>query len=520
MKTHTKNTSNAKRDAIVLLVVAFLIWLLALATDTYEVVHQFLNEHEEWELDELMMALLCLGISGHIYSVLRLKELLRETRAKTLAENRARWIAHHDFLTKLPNRRFLEEKAPELIQSSFGADGYIVFAVDLDGFKKVNDLIGHDGGDRLLVEISRRLTEVFPDDIIARLGGDEFLVISEDRSEEDAETVCNKLICRLAEPVQIGNIHAEVGASVGYARAPEHGRVLKDLVQCADVALYAAKNRGRNTFVAFTPDMNRQLAERAEIEAELRLALESGRITPHYQPLIDLQTGELRGFEALARWESDAHGHISPEVFIAMAEDIGLILELSDKLLRQACQDALDWPSDLTLAFNISPTMIVDRLLGLRLIKVLQETGFPPNRLEVELTESTLVRDLDFATTVIQDLRSAGIRVALDDFGTGYSSLSQLSKLSFDKIKIDRAFIESFESDEKQMKIVKTMVALGQGLGISTTAEGIEEASQLALLKELGCAYGQGFLFGRAVPASKAAELAARRKAPELRTTA
>jgi diguanylate cyclase (GGDEF)-like protein len=516
-------SSSAFKDAIALLAIAGTLWGIAVITDAYEVLHDVLLRHEHMELDEIMLAILFLGAAGYVYAMRRFLELKHETEARTAAESKAKWIAFHDFLTKLPNRRFLDEQAPEIVKSSFKDDGYIVFAIDLDGFKKVNDLIGHDGGDHLLVTVAKRLSEHFPDSIVIRLGGDEFLAISPPPQTDDLDDFCEAQIGKITEPMKINGIHAEVGASIGYARFPEHGLILKDLAQCADTALYAAKSRGRNTFLAYKPEMNERLARRAEIENMLRHAMSKGKIVPYYQPLINLETGEIRGFEALARWQTAEEEFITPDVFIPMAEDIGLIVDLSEQLLRQSCLDALKWPQDITLAFNISPTLMVDHLLGLRIIKVLAETRFPAHRLEVEITESALVRDLELASKVIEDLHTAGISVALDDFGTGYSSLSQLSKLTFDRIKIDRSFIQSFETDERQLNIVKTVIALSRGLGISTTAEGIEQTSQLDALKQIGCSYGQGFLFGQAVPAERvmslilpdtAAEFAATPKAP------
>ncbi|NVK34855.1 MAG: EAL domain-containing protein [Rhodobacteraceae bacterium] len=508
MKQVLANISTSKKDAAFFVFLSVGVCGAAIYYDAYEVFHRFLAEHEDWEIDEVMVALLYLGVSGYIYAIRRLIELKRETRDKTLAESRARWISYHDFLTKLPNRRFLEERVPDLLKSSFGHSEYMVFAIDLDGFKRVNDLIGHDGGDQLLVNVAARLTELLPETILVRLGGDEFLAVSPTIHCDQIDDFCDRVISALGDPMKISGIHTEVGASLGYARFPNDGLSLKDVIHCADAALYEAKKRGRNTYLGFTTQMSEQLSLRAEIEGQFREALGRRQIRPHYQPLIDLNTGKLRGFEALARWDSDKFGPVSPEVFVAMAEDIGLILELSEVLLREACKDALEWPSDVILAFNISPSMVIDRLLGFRIIRILSEVGLPPHRLEIEITESALIKDVDVALAVIHELRATGIRIALDDFGTGYSSLSQLSKLTFDKIKIDRSFIAALETDAKQMKIVKTMIALGRGLDISITAEGIEEPSQLAILKELGCGYGQGYLFGRAVPAGEALTLA------------
>lgn len=491
-------------DAVAVTAFAVALLILLTAVDAHENLDAYLRAHEAYQLDELLLVFLCAGIAGYGYAIRRLQELKRETKARTLAESRATWISFHDFLTKLPNRRFLDERAAAIVRDSFEKNGYAVCAIDLDGFKKVNDLIGHEGGDILLTTIADRLSSVFKDAIVIRLGGDEFLAISPCHELDQIQSLGAAAVKELAHPIEISGIHAEVGACIGYARYPEDALTLKDLAQCADVALYSAKRHGRNSVIAYQPGMSETLAQRAEVEGQLRQAIRDKSIVPYYQPLIDLNTGELRGFEALARWQTSKDSFVSPEDFIPMAEDIGLIVELSEQLLRRACRDAASWPADISLAFNISPTMMVDRLLGMRIVKVLGETGFNPRRLEIEITETALVRDIDLAAKVIGDLRLAGIKVALDDFGTGYSSLSQLSKFSFDKIKIDRSFIGALETDEKKMNIVRTMVALGRGLGIATTAEGIEDAAQLDALKDLGCRYGQGFLFGRPVPAEQA----------------
>tara|TARA_R110002124_G_scaffold144122_15_gene309066 strand:+ start:16881 stop:17738 length:858 start_codon:yes stop_codon:yes gene_type:complete len=259
----------------------------------------------------------------------------------------------------------------------------------------------------------------------------------------------------------------------------------------------------------FDPAMLEYMTGRAQMEQALRIAVRRQEIVPYYQPLLNLVDGKLIGFEALARWQRENGEFTPPDVFIALAEDAGVITELSESLLRQACTEAQNWPNDTILAFNISPTQLTDRLLGLRIVQILAETGLSPHRLEIEIIESALVRDTETAIMIVADLHNAGIRVALDDFGTGFSSLSQLGTLSFDKIKIDRSFISDSEHDVKRRKIVNAIVNLGRGLGIETTAEGIETLEQYALMKEMGCSSGQGYLFSKARPASEVQALIA-----------
>jgi len=467
-------------------------------------------------IDSLIIGALIAGCAGYAFGFRKFLDLKHEQGRRTLAESKADWITYHDFLTRLPNRRFLEEKAPDIVERTFGEAGYGVLAFDLDGFKKVNETVGPDGGDMLLIDISKRLAGFLPESIALRLGSDEFLLIAgctaSNRCEncsdpQQALKLAEDLINLLNTPFDIKGSQIAVGAGVGLSSCPEHGLRLKDVVKQAILALSVAQRQGRNSYVEFQPEINEDLARRTRIERRLRNAVANGDIVPYYQPLIDLKTGEIIGFEALARWHTPEDGFISPELFIGIAENTGLISDLSEHLLRRACKDAMDWPKQVHLAFNVSPRMLEDRYLGLKIFKILGETGLSPHRLEIEITESALVRDTDLAAAMIQDLRGAGIRVVLDDFGTGYSSLAQLSALTFDKIKIDRIFVSGLEQDEKKSKIVRTTVALASGLGISTTAEGIEQESQLDFLNQLGCSFGQGYLFGKAVPQDQALAL-------------
>jgi diguanylate cyclase (GGDEF)-like protein len=487
----------AARDGLILAILGLVVFGFSHRFNAFEVMVAFLEEHEDWQADEILLAVLTAGLMGFVYAGRRLAELKRETRRRNKAEGEATWFAYHDPLTGLANRHFLEARLKDGNWPILHIGS--VIAVDLDGFKSINDLVGHHGGDELLVTISQRMREAFPSEIIIRLGGDEFLIGTACTGDRAME-VCNHLLQVLGTPMVISGIQVDVGASVGIAPLPSNGN-FEEAMQHADLAMYAAKRRGRNSVCTYDPSLRSAMAERVEIETKLRKAISQHDIRPHYQPVIGMETGDVLGFEALARWTLKDGTSIPPMTFIEVAEEAGLITELSEQLLRQACLDATSWPSDTYLAFNLSPTQLKDRLLGLRIIKILSDTGLPAWRLEIEVTESAVVRDLDSAMTVINELRTAGIRIALDDFGTGFSSLSQLANIPFDKIKIDRSFVSSFEANEKQAKIVKSIVGLGQGLGVETTAEGIESESQYEHLKLLGCEYGQGYLFGKAMPA-------------------
>jgi predicted signal transduction protein with EAL and GGDEF domain len=273
------------------------------------------------------------------------------------------------------------------------------------------------------------------------------------------------------------------------------------LVRRADRALYRAKAAGRSSVRFFEPEMDAHVEQRTQIERDLRIAVASNSIVPHYQPLVSLNGNRIIGFEALARWQNGNLGFVPPDLFIPVAEETGLIHALGDQLFRQACLDASTWPATFVLAFNVSPVQLRDPTLGLRLLSILGQTGFSPRRLEIEITESALVENVGIAQIVIDDLRQAGVRIALHDFGTGYATLSQLLSFHLDKIKIDRSFVSLLSNSQNSQIIVRTILGLANGLGLITTAEGVEDAGQLAYLKANGCTEGQGYLFSKAVPA-------------------
>ncbi|WP_350334349.1 putative bifunctional diguanylate cyclase/phosphodiesterase [Coralliovum pocilloporae] len=486
-------------------VLAIVIWMIGAEYEAFEMLVDFMEEHESWDLDELFLAVIMLGIAGFFNAYRYHFRQRKEMERRLQAESDLDWLSRHDNLTGLPNRHYLKQFIERTDYGSMEDSNkkYGLISVDLDGFKKANDLLGHAGGDRLLKEVAERITSNKAVKMAFRLGGDEFLAIVSLTQATKFDDIAKQLHADISQPILIDGITNHIGASIGLARYPEDGDTLKDVIHNSDLAMYSAKRSGKNTIAFFETPMLALSIERSRLEQDLLAAMANDEIRPHYQPLIDLKTGKLRGFEALARWNRDGHGFVPPEKFISVAEDIGVITELSDKLLLQACRDAKTWPDDLTLSFNLSPVQLSDRLVGLRVISILGEAEFPPHRLEVEITESSLVQDMDTASFILKALHNAGVRIALDDFGTGYSNLSQLSQLNFDRIKIDRSFINNFETDEKQMRIVKTILSLGEGLGLHTTAEGIEEMEQLSILKDLGCQYGQGYHLGKPVDAEE-----------------
>jgi diguanylate cyclase (GGDEF)-like protein len=433
----------------------------------------------------------------------RIADQEREIRRRTAAELRAHELAHTDALTGLANRRQFEDALKEAVASPPGAQSvHAVFTLDLNGFKKINDVYGHPAGDDVLVAVAQRFSGAMRNgDLLARLGGDEFSVIARHMSGAEAATsLAIRILKGLESPIVVGSIRHRIGAGLGVALIPRDGTDANEVMRKADIALYRAKATKDSTFRFFEEEMDRRSREREFLERELAAAIDARAINPWYQPIVDLKTQQVTAFEALARWKHPSLGDVPPDRFIPIAEDCGLIRPLSDHLLRRACTDALRWPPAVTLSFNISPAQLQEKTLGLRILAILGETGLPPQRLEIEITESAIVRDLEAAKTVLSSLRDAGVRIALDDFGTGYSSLYHLRNFKFDVIKIDRSFVESMDSEAESAAIVRALTGLGHGLGLVITAEGIEQSDQREALIKQGCQQGQGFLFSRAVP--------------------
>lgn len=435
-------------------------------------------------------------------------------RAAEDAQERASALARHDTLTGLPNRRvFSEEIEKAMGRVNRGLASYAVLMIDLDHFKPVNDLHGHATGDLVLREVANRLKEVCrKNDVVARLGGDEFAIVSEVKAKEESPAnaalhLANRVIAAVGEPIRVTGLSLKVGASVGISLCPADGVDGETLLHAADIAMYRAKREAQGTYRFFEQSMDTDLRERAELETDLRRAVAEGQIQPYYQPIIDLAQNHMFGFELLARWPHPTKGMLQPDLFIPIAEELGIISDLTYGLLRAACQDAKSWPADFTLSINISPIQLKDLTLPAKLLAILTQGGFPPGRLEVEITESALVSDLASAKTILTSLQNLGVKIALDDFGTGYSSMYHLRELRFDKIKIDRSFIQSMRSNSESAKIVNAILGLTKSLGLSTTAEGIEDAELMLQMNEKGVEFGQGFYFGKPMPAAAAAAL-------------
>jgi predicted signal transduction protein with EAL and GGDEF domain len=368
----------------------------------------------------------------------------------------------------------------------------------------VNDLLGHHAGDQVLQEVGVRLKALVREkDIVARLGGDEFALIAEVGDPDGAARLARRVVQALKQTITIEGRQVVIGGSVGLALFPEDAQDGEALLQCADTAMYRAKAHGRGGFRFFEAGMDTAQRERANLETELRLGIARGEVVPYFQPLVDLVTGQPRRFEVLARWHHPTRGLIMPCTFVQLAEDAGLIGDMTLAIMRSAFAAAASWPSPAAIAVNLSALQLKDSSLAGVILDLLREAGLAPSRLELEVTESAVTDNIEVAREIMDTLKAEGVSIALDDFGTGYSSLSSLRALPFDRIKIDRSFVGDIDVNDNNAKVVAAIIQLGRSLGLLTTAEGIEDPAVAAILLQLGCDEGQGWLYGKAVPASE-----------------
>ena len=457
--------------------------------------------------------------AGDPQYVLTLSEDITERRA---AEVRIAHMAHHDALTGLPNRVLLRECLEEgltRVQTHPGHQISVIY-LDLDNFKDVNDTFGHSFGDALLVEVAKRLRNCLrEDDVVARLGGDEFAVIhalgptEADEPIKAMNALASRILASVIDPFDIEGHRVAIGTSIGVAIAPGDGIGSDQLLKNADMAMYRAKGEGRGTFCFFEPAMDARVRARRALEADLREALMTGEIEVFYQPLVEISTRAINGVEALARWRHPRRGMIFPAEFISVAEETGLIVQLGEQVLRQACAEVASWPGAVRVAVNLSPVQFKRGNLLESVTAAIAFSGLSPDRLEVEITETTLLQDDATTLATLMALRGMGIRVSMDDFGTGYSSLSYLRKYPFDKIKIDQSFVRELSHAAESHAIVQAIIGLGAALGMVVTAEGVETEEQLALLQAAGCNEAQGYLFGRPRPAIEIRRLLSREAA-------
>ncbi len=423
------------------------------------------------------------------------------------SETRIAHMAHHDALTGLANRAALMERVEDACdRCRRSGEEFNVLMLDLDWFKQVNDTFGHPAGDELLSQVGVRLKAALRNnDILARLGGDEFAIIQvNDINQSDAaETLAGRIIELIAEPFSVGGNVVNIGASIGIALAPEHGFYGDDLLKRADLALYHAKSLGRNRYATFEPVLGQAVVEKHVLENELRRALTHSEFELHFQPIVDTKTLKMCSAEALIRWRHPEKGLIAPDQFIPFAEESGLILKIGEWVLQTACNEAVKWPPSMKVAVNLSAVQLRSAALLDQIMCVLAETGLPPERLELEVTETALIEYGTEAPVFLKKLKNLGITVALDDFGTGYSSLSQLTMFPFDKIKIDKSFTKNMTNRADCAAIISAVLALAQSLDIHTTAEGVEKEEQLRILALAGVTTIQGFLIHRPCPASE-----------------
>jgi diguanylate cyclase (GGDEF)-like protein/PAS domain S-box-containing protein len=436
-----------------------------------------------------------------------LLSIIEDVTERVRTAQQLAYQARHDALTGLANRVFFMERIDEaLTRLARHGDRFTVMLLDLDRFKSVNDSLGHPIGDSLLKAVARRLQATLQEaDIVARLGGDEFAILQSGTGDqrEAAVALSNRILDVFAATYNIDGNHVVTGTSIGIAFAPEHGANVEQLMKGADLALYRAKSRGRNQYSIFEPGMETEAHLRHGLELDLRNAIRRAEFELHYQPVFNIATRQPCGAEALVRWRQPDKGIVSPAQFIPLAEETGLIVPLGEWVLRTACAEAMSWPADTKVAVNVSPVQFRKGDLVDTVACALVDSGLPPERLELEITESVLLHHNEGNLAILAALKSLGVAIVLDDFGTGYSSLSYLKMFPFDKIKIDRSFVSDLSSRPDCAAIVCAVINLAQILNMVATAEGVETQDQLLMLRAAGCAYAQGYLLGRPVPATE-----------------
>jgi diguanylate cyclase (GGDEF)-like protein len=512
-----RGLSRAQFDGLLIAAISAPAYAALLWINAFDELYEFTRSHEDWQLDELIVLALVVGIASGLFGLRRVLDLRAEVARREAAEATANNLARHDTLTGLPNRRqFLDQASREFARLADQA--MAILLVDLDHFKPVNDLYGHGVGDAVLCEVAARMRNaVESHGVVARLGGDEFGILVPEMAAGTAERVARRIVHDVAQPIAVGALSIGVGASIGITlasrlrkdRGTEVQPIAEQLQQHlrhADLAMYRAKLEGRGQYRFFEHSMDEQLKLHLRLESELPHAIAAGQIVPYYQPLVALNSKDVIGYEVLARWLHPALGLISPAEFIPIAEDTGLIRNVTIAILGRAVEDAKRWPAHLYLSVNISPRQLSDAWLAQEMLAILNRSGFPPARLEVEITESGLVEKIAEVKKVLASLRNVGIRIALDDFGTGYSSLYHLQALSIDTIKIDRSFVTHMLANPEEEQIVEAVINLSNAMGIRTVAEGIETPEVLVRLQEIGCDVGQGYYFGKPQPIDETAD--------------
>jgi diguanylate cyclase (GGDEF)-like protein len=444
------------------------------------------------------------GMALVVFSLRRIGDQRSERAKRLAAELNAQTMSMRDPLTQLPNRRQFQSDVSAALKKS--ENKMSVLLLGLDQFKKLNEVYGHLGCDEALLQVGARIRlRAAAGDIFARIGDDEFALCLAGGDPDSARRVACTLVQAVKQPVQIGIEQHSLGASVGIAQTGRGHATVDELLRCAHVALSRARTI-HTEYCFFDPKMDAHIRERSLLEKDLRAAIGGNTLRPYYQPIVDLKSRRIVSLESLARWHNPVTGLILPDIFIPLAEEIGILDAVSGQLFGDACRDAATWPEDISLTFNFSPSQFSDRTFADAILTILHDTGLPPHRLEAEITESALVEDLEATRHAIQTLRNSGVRIVIDDFGTGYSSLYHLYELRFDKLKIDRRFIQELVTTGESAVFIRAMVGLCRGLNLSVTAEGVETEAQATAALLHGIDQAQGFLFGRAIPADQVAK--------------
>ena len=501
--------ANARRDMLVLAVliaaVVLLIW------NGSEFFHKLSVENRFGPGLKIAATALTLNVALILFGWRRYVDLQHESERRKEGEARAAVIASTDGMTGLLNRKGFADRGDALRREAIaGGQSLVIFSLQLNRFKAVNDRHGYDVGDKILRLIATSLDQgVAPGHLVARLSGDEFAIaLATDKGERaGSELLAQRLLHAVTRPLEVDGLLIQVGAFLGIAASDPNDGQIPDLLRRADIALDHARSIRSARPVWFDEGMERALIAHSEIEQGIRYGLDHGQFMPYFEPQVDLTTGEIVGFEVLARWDHPLSGLIPPDRFIPIAEEHGLIGRLSEQIMVAAMVQAAGWDPAIKLSVNISPSQLADSWLAQRIVRLLTEARFPADRLIVEITESSLFADLDLARSIVTSLKNQGVRLALDDFGTGFSSLAHLRSLPFDVIKIDRSFVSTIDKDRESAAIVRAVTTLADALGVPVTVEGIENAETHAAVAGFGCAVGQGWYFGKPMTGDQAAAL-------------
>jgi diguanylate cyclase (GGDEF)-like protein len=497
-------SSRVRRDLLVLTGFIAAGYILATQLDVFAQLQSLVVEHQNLPLGAVFgtVFVACVGLT--LYGLTRSHATVKELSLRVKAEERARRLALHDQLTGLPNRRQLKGVINFQMAESDASQTLSLILINLDKFKAFNDHYGRAVANELLVSVAKLLNlRAGVDGFVSRLEADQFAVVLLDRTDEELMDWLSSTLTAIEMPHVLTEDEVSISATAGVAVGPADGRDAETLLRRAELAQRRAKDSSRGWFAFFKTGMDQRVHDRAVFEHDVYVAIRDDVVEPFYQPLVELGAGKVCGYEILARWQHEERGMVMPGQFIPVAEATGLISDLTLNLLRKACLDALNWPGSPQLSLNISPILLQDDTLAKRLLAVMDEVGFAPQRLEIQVTEAALVADLNPARAIFYQLKEQGVCVALDNFGTGHSSLRQLRDLPFDKIMIDRSYIETMGEDSDSAALVRAVIAMAKNLGLSSVAEGVETAEQAKLLARLGCDIGQGFLFGKPQPAAE-----------------